>query len=125
MDLGGVHKDRIVLNESSLWSGGPYDGNNYDAYKCLPEVREKLLAGDISEAWGALNKGFRYADGVRGWGDINQFGCYQTLGDLIVDFGAQVPETKVTSPSGHERGDGKTIANSGSRLTDSSAKANL
>jgi alpha-L-fucosidase 2 len=112
MDLGGVHKDRIVLNESSLWSGGPYDGNNYDAYKCLPEVREKLLAGDISEAWGALNKGFRYADGVRGWGDINQFGCYQTLGDLIVDFGAQVPETKVTSPSGHERGDGKTIANS-------------
>jgi len=112
MDLGGVHKDRIVLNESSLWSGGPYDGNNYDAYKCLPEVREKLLAGDISDAWGSLNKGFRYADGVRGWGDINQFGCYQTLGDLIVDFGAQVPETKVTSPSGHERGDGKTIANS-------------
>ena len=24
MDLGGVSKDRIVLNESSLWSGGPY-----------------------------------------------------------------------------------------------------
>jgi alpha-L-fucosidase 2 len=112
MDLGGVSRDRIVLNESSLWSGGPYDGNNYGAYKCLPEVREKLLAGDISEAWGALNKGFRYADGVRGWGDINQFGCYQTLGDLVVDFGTQVPETKVTSPSGHEKGDGKTIANS-------------
>jgi len=111
MDLGGVHKDRIVLNESSLWSGGPYDGNNYDAYKCLPEVREKMLAGDISDAWGALNKGFRYADGVRGWGDINQFGCYQTLGDLIVNFGSQTPEAKVSSPSGHEDGDGKTIAN--------------
>lgn len=111
MDLGGVHKERIVLNESSLWSGGPYDGNNYDAYKCLPEVREKLLAGDISGAWGALDRGFRYADGVRGWGDINQFGCYQTLGDLVVDFGSQGPETKVTSPSGHEKGDGKTIAN--------------
>ncbi len=111
MDLGGVHKDRIVLNESSLWSGGPYDGNNYAAYKCLPEVREKLLAGDISGAWGALNKGFRYAEGVSGWGDINQFGCYQTLGDLMVSFGSQAPETKVSSPSGHENGDGKTIAN--------------
>jgi len=112
MDLGGVRKDRIVLNESSLWSGGPYDGNNYDAHKCLPDVREKLFAGDISGAWGALNRGFRYAEGVRGWGDLNQFGCYQTLGDLIVSLGGAAPETKVSSPSGHEDGDGKTIANS-------------
>ncbi len=50
MDFGGVAKERIVLNESSIWSGGPYDGNKYDAYKCLPEVREKLFAGDISGA---------------------------------------------------------------------------
>jgi len=111
MDLGGVPRDRIVLNESSLWSGGPYDGNNYAAYKCLPEVRAKLLAGDISGAWGALNQAFRYADGVSGWGDIDQFGCYQTLGDLVVSFGSQAPEPKVSSPSGHENGDGKTIAN--------------
>ena len=84
MDLGGVNNDRIVLNESSLWSGGPYDGNNYDGYKCLPAVREKLFAGDTSGAWGALASGFHYASGVAGWGDINQFGCYQTLGDLTV-----------------------------------------
>ncbi|HWI59650.1 MAG TPA: glycoside hydrolase N-terminal domain-containing protein, partial [Bacillota bacterium] len=58
MDLGGVNRERIVLNESSLWSGGPYDGNNYDAYKCLPEVREKLFAGDVSGAWNALARGF-------------------------------------------------------------------
>ncbi len=31
MDLGGVIKKRIVLNESSLWSGGAYDGNKYGA----------------------------------------------------------------------------------------------
>ena len=86
MDFGGVGRERIALNESSLWSGGPYDGNRYDAYQCLPEVREKLFAGDISAAGGALDNGFRYADGVSGWGDGNQFGCYQTLGDLIVDF---------------------------------------
>jgi alpha-L-fucosidase 2 len=111
MDLGGIGKDRIVLNESSLWSGGPYDGNNYDAHKCLPEVREKLFAGDTSGAWNALSRGFRYADGVSGWGDINQFGCYQTLGDLTLAFGGSTPEPKVSSPSGHEDGDGKTIAN--------------
>ena len=112
MDFGGTRKLRIALNESSLWSGGPYDGNNYEAHKCLPEVREKLFAGDISGAWGALGRGFRYADGVRGWGDINQFGCYQTLGDLTVSFGGPATEPKVTSPSGHEQGDGKTIAGS-------------
>ena len=44
MVFGGIAKERIALNESSLWSGGPYDGNRYGAYKCLPEVREKLLS---------------------------------------------------------------------------------
>ncbi len=110
MDFGGVGGQRIVLNESSLWSGGPYDGNNYDAYKCLPEVRERLFAGDISGAGAALSKSFRYADGVRGWGDVNQFGCYQTLGDLIVDFDNSL-EPKLSSPSGHGPGDGKAIEN--------------
>jgi hypothetical protein len=110
MDFGGVGRERIVLNESSLWSGGPYDGNKYDAYQCLPEVREKLFAGDISGASAALGKGFRYADGVRGWGDANQFGCYQTLGDLIVDFDNN-PEAKLSSPSGHEAGGGNGMEN--------------
>ena len=111
MDLGGVSKDRIVLNESSLWSGGAYDGNNYDAYKCLPEVREKLFSGDITGAWATLGKSFRYAEGIRGWFDVNQFGCYQTLGDLTLSFGRQITETRLSSPSGHEAGDGKTIEN--------------
>ena len=49
---------------------------------------------------------------MNGWGDVNQFGCYQTLGRLVVNFGSAVPETKVSSPSGHAEGDGKPIANS-------------
>jgi len=110
MDFGGVGRERIVLNESSVWSGGPYDGNKYDAYQCLPEVRQKLFAGDISGAGAALNQGFRYADGVKGWGDVNQFGCYQTLGDLVVDFD-NIPEAKLSSPSGHAAGDGNSIEN--------------
>jgi alpha-L-fucosidase 2 len=110
MDFGGVGTERIVLNESSLWSGGPYDGNKYDAYQCLPEVREKLFAGDISGAGRVLGKSFRYADGVSGWGDVNQFGCYQTLGSLIVEFDNS-SEATLSSPSGHAAGDGKAIEN--------------
>ena len=110
MDFGGVGRLRIALNESSLWSGGYYDGNKYDAYQCLPEVREKLFAGDISGAGNVLSGSFRYADGVRGWADANQFGCYQTLGDLLVDFDNS-PEPRLSSPSGHGPGDGKGIEN--------------
>jgi alpha-L-fucosidase 2 len=108
MDFGGVDKDRIVLNESSMWSGGPYDANKYDAYQCLPEVRAKLFANDIAGAGAVLNQSFRYADGISGWGDGNQFGCYQILGDLTLAFGAG-GGVNVTSPSGHSAGDGKTI----------------
>jgi alpha-L-fucosidase 2 len=109
MDFGGVARDRIVLNESSMWSGGPYEANHYDAHKCLPEVRQKLFAGDIDGASEVLNRHFRYADGVRGWGDDTQFGCYQILADLIIETEAG---PKLTSPSGHAQGDGKPIANS-------------
>ena len=59
---------------------------------------------------GRVGQGFRYAEGVRGWGDVDQFGCYQTLGDLIVEFDNS-PEAKLTSPSGHAAGDGKGIEN--------------
>ncbi len=111
MDYGGVDQDRIVLNESSMWSGGSYEANKYDAYQCLPEVRAKLFAGDISEAGALLNRSFRYADGVKGWGDENQFGCYQILADLTLTFSTETA-VQVTSPSGHGEGDGKTIAGS-------------
>ncbi len=111
MDLGGVDADRIILNESSVWSGGPYDANKYDAHRCLPEVREKLFAGDIAGAGNVLSRNFRYADGVKGWMEENQFGCYQTLGDLVIEFGGAA-RTRVTSPSGHGPGDGKGIENS-------------
>jgi len=108
MDYGGVDRDRIVLNESSMWSGGSYEANKDDAYQCLPEVRAKLFAGQIDEAGALLNRSFRYAAGVKGWGDENQFGCYQILGDLTLTFDAG-PGLRITSPSGHAEGDGKTI----------------
>ena len=93
MDFGGIEKERIVLNESSVWSGGPYDGNRYDAYKCLPNVRKNLFAGNIGEAETEMQKNFGYADGISGWSTRDQFGSYQTLGDLTLQFGAAKSET--------------------------------
>jgi len=86
MDFGGIEKERIALNESSVWSGGPYDGNRYDAYKCLPNVRKNLFAGNISAAESELQKNFGYAEGISGWSTRDQFGSYQTLGDLTLQF---------------------------------------
>ena len=110
MDFGGTSVDRIVLNESTLWSGGPYDANRYDAHQCLPEVRAKMFAGDIAGAEAILKKNFSYPEGVRGWWDENQFGCYQILADLHLRTPATGASALVTSPSGHGAGDvlGKT-----------------
>ena len=91
MDFGGVSQERIVLNESSVWTGGAYDGNRYDAYQCLPEVRSNLFAGNIGAAQRELDRNFGYAEGIRGWGDRDQFGTYQTLGDLTLQFDSPTP----------------------------------
>ncbi len=93
MDFGGIDKERIVLNESSVWTGGPYDGNRYDAYKCLPNVRKNLFAGNIGAAEAELQRNFGYAEGISGWNTRDQFGTYQTLGDLTLEFGPAKSET--------------------------------
>jgi alpha-L-fucosidase 2 len=90
MDMGGIDKERIALNESSVWTGGPYDGNNYDAYKCLPGVRKNLFAGNVEAAQKEMAKNFSYPEGVSGWSTRDQFGTYQTLGDLTLLFNGAV-----------------------------------
>ena len=83
MDCGGVDLERVILNESSVWSGGDYDGNKPDAWKCLPEMRSQLFSGDIQGAGRTLNANFGWV-GKRF--DATQFGSYQTLGDLLASF---------------------------------------
>ncbi|MDA1044937.1 MAG: glycoside hydrolase family 95 protein, partial [Verrucomicrobia bacterium] len=98
MDFGGVMQQRIVLNESSVWTGGPYDGNHYEAYKCLPEVRKLLFEGHIAEAKKILEPVFGNPEGVTGWRDKDQFGCFQTLGDLNLQW-----ESSAETPSCYRR----------------------
>ena len=41
--FGGVHSDKIFLNDITLWSGEPVDANmNPEAYKNLPAIRQAL-----------------------------------------------------------------------------------
>ncbi len=108
MDFGGVVRERIVLNESSVWSGGPHEGNNPEAWKSLAQIREKLFAGDIEGAGKLLGSDFNHVKGIDGWG-VNQFGAYQILADLIIDAEGDLEEP-LTSPSGHDgQAEGKDI----------------
>src|ERR1700749_2252580 len=50
MPDGGVTKEKIVLNDITLWSGASQDANNYEAYKKLPAIRLLLLQGRNDEA---------------------------------------------------------------------------
>jgi alpha-L-fucosidase 2 len=88
MVFGGVEEERIVLNESSVWSGSPQDADRPDAHKMLPEIRQLLLEGNNAEAEKLVNAGFTcrgegsgHAKGAR-----VPFGCYQTLGNLLLRF---------------------------------------
>jgi alpha-L-fucosidase 2 len=83
MMFGGVGDERIVLNESSMWSGSPQDADRTDAYKVLPEIRQLLLEGKNPEAEALVNANFTCQGPGSGGA---QYGCYQVLGNLHLLF---------------------------------------
>lgn len=83
MPDGGVSHENIVLNDITLWSGAPQDANNYEAYKKLPEIRKLLLEGKNADAQAIIDKDFI----CKGPGSAGtNYGCYQTLGNLDLQF---------------------------------------
>src|SRR5258708_8850683 len=85
MMFGGVDEERIVLNESSVWSGSRQNADRPDAYKVLPEIRRLLLEGRNPEAEALVNANFT----CKGPGSAGaQYGCYQVLGNLHLTFRA-------------------------------------
>ncbi|HET9430757.1 MAG TPA: glycoside hydrolase family 95 protein [Chitinophagaceae bacterium] len=50
MVFGGIVKERFQLNDNTLWSGYPDPGNNPDAPKYLPLVREQIFNGNYDSA---------------------------------------------------------------------------
>jgi len=75
MVFGGVERERVQLNEDSLWSGGPRDWNNPKAPQVLAEVRRLIAEEKYVEA-------DRAAHGMQG--PFTQ--AYQPLGDLALTF---------------------------------------
>ncbi len=81
MVFGDPLRERLALNEDTLWSGGPDgSGTTPTRRRWLPKVREAVFAGRYVEA-DALAKKMQ--------GPYNQ--SYQPLGDLLLDFDVPGP----------------------------------
>lgn len=89
MIFGDVNLERIQLNEKSLWSGSPDNNNNPEAYGSLNTIRQLLFEGKYREATELTleTQVCRGAGSGNGNGANVPFGCFQTLGDLWLDFG--------------------------------------
>ena len=91
MIFGGSEKERLQLNEESVWTGAPRWDANPNALKNLPKVRKLLFEGKYGEAEKLAQSG------IMGAFRRDNASSYQTLGDLILDF------TPQRSVSGYRR----------------------
>ena len=83
MVFGGIHQERIQLNDHTLWSGYPESGNNPQAAHLLPVLREQIFAnqfGDAEQTWRKMQGPYSAR--------------YLPLGDLWLDFDHQPKEAK-------------------------------
>ncbi len=78
MVFGGVERERVALNEATLWAGGPHDYTHPGAAEVLPEIRRLIFEGKIKEAQDLANAKFMSQP-------LGQL-PYQTFGDLFLDF---------------------------------------
>src|SRR6186713_2675321 len=76
MVFGGIAKERFQLNDNTLWSGYPNPGNNPDAPKYLPLVRELVFAGNYDSAAAVWKKYMQGPYSAR----------YLPLGDFWLNF---------------------------------------
>lgn len=88
MVFGGIEKERLQLNEVSLWSGSPQDADNPEALAALHEVRRLIFEGKYAEANAIANRKLvcKGAGSRRASGTGSLYGSYQTLGDLTLTF---------------------------------------
>jgi hypothetical protein len=78
MVFGGINRERLQLNEGTLWAGGPYDPVNPQAREALPEVRRLVFEGKYGEAAKLVSEKVM----SKPLGQMQ----YQTAGDLILTF---------------------------------------
>ena len=56
MVFGGTAKERIQLNEDTLWAGPPVPEDRLGAYKHIAEARKLIFEGKYSEAQGIMQR---------------------------------------------------------------------
>jgi alpha-L-fucosidase 2 len=78
MVFGGINRERLQLNEDTLWGGGPYDPVNPQAREALPEVRKLVFDGKYRDAARMISARVMSKP-------LGQM-PYQTAGDLILTF---------------------------------------
>jgi alpha-L-fucosidase 2 len=78
MVFGRVTRERVQLNEDSLWHGGPRDRINPNALEALPEIRRLIFAGKLAQAEKLTD------EALSGVPDSQQF--YQPLADMLIAF---------------------------------------
>ena len=88
MPDGGIDKENIVLNDITLWSGAPSDDSNPLALESLPEIQRLLKEGKNDEAQNLMYETFVCGGEGSGHGQGAKvpFGCYQTLGNMTIDY---------------------------------------
>ncbi len=90
MVFGDPAEERIVINEGTLWSGGPQDADREDAAQYIAEIRKLLLEGKNVEAEKLVNAHFtcKGVGSARAKGRNVPYGSYQMLGNLRLKFAA-------------------------------------
>ena len=88
MPDGGIEKETIVLNDITLWSGAPSDDSNPKALESLPEIQRLLKEGKNDEAQNLMYETFVCGGEGSGYGQGAKvpFGCYQTLGNMTIEY---------------------------------------
>jgi alpha-L-fucosidase 2 len=81
MIFGNIEKERLELNEETVWTGSERWDANPLALKSLPEVRKLLFEGKYKEAEELAQKG------ILGQKPGKPAASYQALGDISLDFG--------------------------------------
>ena len=78
MVFGGITRERIQLNEDTLWGGGPYTPDNTNALGALPEARRLVFEGKYREAQKLIGDKMM----AKPLGQMP----YQPVGDLALTF---------------------------------------
>jgi alpha-L-fucosidase 2 len=78
MIFGGVKRERIQLNEESLWSGKNHTENSYEKSEAIKMIRKLIFQNKLLDAQALAEQKLT--------GNPKNISNYQSLGDLLIDY---------------------------------------